>query len=158
MSAATATVTTDDLLTIDAMGVGDLPFIVETWLRSFQNSPRGLRTEDYWTVQRTLCERLLGSAETLVMRPRDWDEGIVGWLCGERRGAEHIVHYAYVQNGGRDKRHPGYRRMGIASRLIAEQRGDATNLSYTHLRPPHCAMLERRGYVYDRGKLPRNKR
>lgn len=145
MFVSAAITDTLSLLTIDVMSEWDIPFVLDSWLKSFQNSPRGLRMDDYWKDQRATCERLLGSTETLVMRPKDWPEGIVGWLCGERRGSTHIVHYAVTK---RD-----YRRLGVCKALLKEQAQSCTRHAFTHLRPPHSVFLERLGYVYDRGLI-----
>lgn len=134
-----------DQLTIDAMSPGDYAFILDSWLRSFKNSPRGHRMDDYFVSQRKTCETLLASADVLVVRPSDWPEGIAAWICGERRGERYVLHYVYVKKA--------VQRKGLAAALVKEQQGDATQLSYTHLRPPFSLFLERREFSYDRGLI-----
>jgi hypothetical protein len=147
LSQVAANIAASGLLVTDKMRDHDEAFVYETWLRGFQNSPRGLRTDDYWASQRAVIDALLGQSEVLVMRPGDWAEGIVGWICAERRSSTHAVHAFFTK---RD-----FRRMGVAKTLLAQSRGEEVfaNLVYTHLRPPHTRWLERIGYHYDRGQL-----
>jgi hypothetical protein len=130
---------------IDVMQPCDFSYLLDSWLKGFKNSPRGVRTENYWTSQRAVCEKLLGSAETLIFRPKGWPEGIMGWLCGERQGSAHVVHFCVTKKAMRSA--------GICTALLKEQAGDATSFVYTHLRPPYSLTLEHRGYSYDRGRI-----
>ena len=134
-----------ETFTLRAMEPCDYSFILDSWLRSFKNSPRGCRLEDYWTSQRKTCEHLLGTTDVLIASPKDWPEGILGWICGETQGETCVVHYVYSKKA--------VQKMGLASFLVFELRGPSPKLAYTHLRPPFSLFIERLGGHYDRGLI-----
>lgn len=131
---------------------GDLSFVYSSWLRSYRASREGQQiTHDqrYYAMQHCLVEHLIGRGTVLVARPGDWDEGIVGWVCGEPTTEARIVHYVYVKKP--------YRKHGLARALtdrLSEQFGDRHEYTiFTHRAEPFTSAVKRWGWHFDPGYL-----
>lgn len=100
--------------------------------------------KDYAARQHARIETFMQRGATFVMlRPTDWDEGIVGYACGECVRDTNVFHWAYVKSA--------YRKEGVARALLAQLaseafRDDLSTGVYTHLRKPYTPALERRGF------------
>lgn len=116
------------MLQIRPATASDLPFILDSWCRSFRDSPYAgvIRNDDFHRVQRSTIAGLLGRGARVLVAAEPTTGRILGWLAHE--GTE-LLHYAYVKRP--------FRRLGVARRLL-----EAAGLSrgrYTHR--THCDWL-----------------
>ena len=92
--------------------VTDLPYIHQTWIRSYKSAPRSRRMDpnEYWCRQSVTIEKCLQSSSILVARMagKDAPDTILGWICF----AGDVLHYVYVRKV--------FRNQGVASGLLAE--------------------------------------
>jgi GNAT superfamily N-acetyltransferase len=75
----------------------------------------GMRTEDYFELQRERIGRILSRGSSVVVaypESANTPNVIAAWACHDANPA--ILHYVYVR--------PFYRRNGLATRLIGERR------------------------------------
>ncbi len=143
----------------------DLPFVVDTWRRSFADSDyashvtphdaahmgqcgacgawairtqagKTLSSREYWTGQLSLIQRLVSGCTTMVC---DSDDGILdGFSCYAL--SPPTIHYVYVRRSARGK--------GVARALLSELSRE-TSIVYTHrTRQLRGARLPR-GLSYD---------
>ena len=92
--------------------VTDMPYIHQTWIRSYKSAPHCRRMEiaDYWCGQTVVIQRCLLESNVLVARMagEDAPDTILGWACF----AGDVLHYVYVRKA--------FRNHGVASQLLAE--------------------------------------
>lgn len=92
---------------------GDMPFILDSWQRSFSRSPfAGVVPNSKWMeTARTLVSALLARGAKLVVacNPEDEDQ-ILGWACAEEDDRKCVVHYVYVKDP--------YRKDGLSTELL----------------------------------------
>lgn len=135
---------------IDVATGSDMPFVMRSWLMSWRHSEvtRTMPGDAYYDWQRKRIDGLLPRCVVLVARPDDWDQGILGWLCGEVVPEGSVVHYVYVKRRSR--------REGIATALLQQLVDTAPAYAFTHRRHPYHRWLESRGFVH-RPKLARSR-
>ncbi len=114
----------------------DVPFIFNSWLRCFRNSPptMGCPNPVYFAQHHKLLEGLCKRA-TIVVASNDKDLGqIYGYLCCEKIEGSLVVHFMYVKET--------FRELGIG-RMLMETQGwtKETPIFYTH-RSRICNQLE----------------
>lgn len=111
---------TDDIFQLRPVQPGDMGFIVNSWVRSYENSPfaRALGPA-YLNLQDTIAKRIIAKEATLVLCLSDDPETIVGWACT----GENVVHYVYVKSA--------WRKRGLAKRLLAPYMG-RSDVAFTH--------------------------
>lgn len=128
---------TTDPFRITDMQTDDRAFMLSTWLRSFAESRAGEKLGlEYWARARDIAETLLVSCDVRVLRPTDYDRGIVAWACANPDTGR--LHFAYTKRP--------FRRLGLAWRVIRAH-GELTH--FTHARDPQTRFLKRAGMVYD---------
>jgi GNAT superfamily N-acetyltransferase len=136
---------TSDIITFDVRPAKptDMAFVFDSWLKSYRyridrpaaeshRCPRckrmpprdingaaaveGMRTSDYFDVQRDRIVRLLSRGSTVVVafpdEPVRSPDVIAAWACYD--ALPEVLHYVYVDDF--------YRRKGLARRLIGERR------------------------------------
>jgi GNAT superfamily N-acetyltransferase len=126
----------------------DEALIMSSWLRSYRNSATGRQVSldsQYFAWQHALASALVRRGTTIVARPGSWDEGIVGWVCGERRGDRAVLHYVYVKQA--------YRKAGMGLALCEALTNALDSPSgpviYTHDRRPYSQAARKRGWLFD---------
>ena len=83
---------------IDQMHVTDRPFVLDSWLRSYE--PEGLKGHErakYYRNERVVAERCISHGRTMVATIPGPERQIVGWCCMQP-GEPPIVHYVYVKS------------------------------------------------------------
>lgn len=101
---------------------GDLPFIVDSWMRSYSKSVTVARPI-YDRFQRELIERLLKASTVLVACNSESPSQLFGYVVAQRRGAVVVLHYVYVKQI--------FRHFGIAAALLSHV-GAQGRCQYTH--------------------------
>lgn len=107
---------------------GDAPFVIKSWLRSFNEH---LRPEDrrcgYWDAHKEVIADLLTAGALLVAHDAADDNAILGFACGEPRLDMLVLHYVYTKRE--------HRRKGVARALVTElrTRTKAPTVVVTHL-------------------------
>lgn len=128
---------------------GDHASIFSDWLRSARSAAtyRGIPSVVYFYWGHLMVEALLADVGVtwLVACASDDPTKIYGWLCGQRAdaasGDQAIVHYVYVKKL--------YRRVGIASRLMAALESNATVLVATSMSESGKALLHDRTHIFN---------
>jgi GNAT superfamily N-acetyltransferase len=91
----------------------DVPFIKDSWLKSFRDSPwAGCVSNNMYTeVYNDTVEQLWGrGAEVWVACAAHDHAKILGWICVEAVPGGRATHYLYIKDP--------YRRKGLASSLL----------------------------------------
>jgi hypothetical protein len=110
----------------------DVPFILDSWLRSFRSSPWAgvVRNDDYHETYRRTVEGLLARGARIRVLAEEADPArIVAWCASEQADGAPVVHYLLTRPGGR------WRRRGAARHLLAELGGPG----YYTFRTPDAA-------------------
>lgn len=106
----------------------DIPFLTDSWLKSFQGSyhVKKLPAWLYRQQHHKIVTQLLARSLVLVACDEAAPNVIWGWTCAEMINDTLVVHYTYVKEA--------FRGFGIASKLIAELLAHETPeaLVYTH--------------------------
>lgn len=124
----------------------DRDFIFHSWLQSYRRSPATHAMADYpyYLTQQKTAERLVARSRVAVVRPVDWPEGVIGWVCAEQQDSAFVLHYGYVKGRYRATRTRGPSFFwGLVESM--EPRGE---LLFTHLRPPFTNTLTKHGYSH----------
>lgn len=90
----------------------DLPFILDSWLKGYRESPflKHIPGSVYWAEQRAVCTRLLAGHGAIIASPDGAEDEIAGWLCGHgNSNGDIIIHWCHVK--------PIYRKAGVAKWL-----------------------------------------
>lgn len=107
---------TQPAITIGLATDQEMPFVLDTWARSFRKAPRNRRmpTKAFHAWNRPRMQKALRNAHVLVARDPDNQTFIYGWIAVEFRadqaGDLFVTHYCYV-------RQP-FQRQGVATRLL----------------------------------------
>ncbi len=105
-------------LTIRTSTAQDLPFIWNSWLKSYRDNngqAKAVASETYFTEHRALVGALCKRSAILIACAADYPEQIYGYAVFEAfAGPMLVLHYVYVKRT--------YRRFGIASELVAKAR------------------------------------
>jgi hypothetical protein len=106
----------------------DVPFIFNSWLRSFRNGTlcRGVDNTIYFTEHHKLIERLLKTAKVQVAADANDIANILGWLCYEEIDGIFTVHYIYTKHT--------FRCLGVMRQLMKDTGHDFTTAGiHTHM-------------------------
>ena len=87
--------------------IADIPFIFNSWLKSYRDSPsvRNIPNSIYFEAQHKLIEGVLGSPtlNIWVACQHDKEEQIFGYLVAEKMAEDMVIHFAYVKFPERGK-------------------------------------------------------
>jgi hypothetical protein len=134
---------------------GDIPFITNSWLKSFRDAPyvTSCPNNVYFGSQHRLIEQLIPRSVVLVACNEDDPDQILGWIAAEvlalnaedeSQGKGLVIHYCYVKRT--------FRQVGLARRLWATlvTTEEPVVTMYTH-RTMACKRLglTQRGIVYN---------
>lgn len=97
-------------IVIRAMAPGDLPLILDSWVRTSRSADPWIPTRTHDVALGRHLERLTASCPIWVAANREDSERILGWICADPRSC--VLHWVWV-------REP-WRRAGIASALVAQ--------------------------------------
>lgn len=115
------------LFVVRGPGEEDLPFIFNSWLKSFRDSPQvqGVPNTLYYAEQHALIGQLLKDSYVLIACNPDDPGQIYGYAvgCAKPEPDHSVLHWVYVK-------HP-FRNFGIAKALVHDVCGDRP-LYYTH--------------------------
>ena len=108
---------------------GDLPFIYNSWLKSYRDSPavRSVPNSIYFAEHHNNLEGILSSALTEVWVACDAEDesNIRGYVVVEHEGDCEVVHWVYVKQP--------YRQSGVARALLKCALSDSElPVFYTH--------------------------
>jgi hypothetical protein len=79
---------------------GDLPFILNSWLRSYRRSVSDVPGWFYWSRQKALILALLERSYTVVACDPDDPDVVYGFAVVESDGHTfHALHWAHVKHG-----------------------------------------------------------
>lgn len=96
----------------------DIPMVFDSYLKSWRISKFAGTVPNhlYFDAQRVLLEDLIArGAKVVVAYPKDHEDIILGWACGELKEGKTVLHYAYVKDP--------YLGLGIAESLLARLPG-----------------------------------
>ena len=105
----------------------DLPFVIQTWLRSNRRGPfgSGLTEREYYDTHDPLVRRLLKEETTVIAHPPDSDDEIMGYVCfGDK-----AIHFIYVKSL--------YRRLGVGWELLDATGRKRDEVIPVTTAPPH---------------------
>lgn len=106
-----------ELISLRTVEPGDMPFVWDSWLRSYRESPwAGVIPNNLYreVTQAVITElRARGAIITLAVRRDDPNE-ILGYVCHERVPGGVAVHYVFIKDA--------VRRQGLASELLSHAR------------------------------------
>lgn len=88
----------------------DTSYVYSTWLQSYRNELRAMRTSSYFALQQLRVAALLARSKLLVLHPAEADLVIAAWVVRD----EETIHYVYVRHEHRNR--------GLASSLVAGAR------------------------------------
>lgn len=106
------------ILDVRARIDSDIPFITNSWLKSYREEMRFVGNDVYYANHHALIERLWEAPECVWLVacwPKD-PRFIMGWLCAEASDKGPIIHYAYVRHSAAEAEN--LRRLGIATRMV----------------------------------------
>lgn len=91
----------------------DLPFIFNSWLRSFRNSSfcRYVDNTIYFTEHHKLVEKILKRSTVKIACSPQNPEDVYGYICHENIDGFFVLHYAYTKQS--------FRNLGIFRALLA---------------------------------------
>lgn len=102
-----------EIVAFRPMAPGDVNFVLDSWLRSYRESPWAGCTPNnvFFQVYHEAIEGLLarGAKVEVACAKHDPDK-ILGWICSEAVKGGSCVHFTYIKDP--------YRRMGLATELI----------------------------------------
>lgn len=89
----------------------DVPFIFNSWLKSFRNGsfPKGTDNSIYFTEQHKLIERLLKTCSVKIAADPKDPQNIFGYIVFEQIDGIWVFHYAYTKHS--------FRALGVAREL-----------------------------------------
>ena len=133
------------LFVLRQVETADLPFIYNSWLKSYRDAPAvaGIPNTLYYQGQHALIERLLKDSVVVVACSSDDPSQIMGYGVGEVQPSpgRTVLHWLYVK-------HP-FRGFGIMRSLEGALVNKASQVFYTH-RVKSCDRLMRsRPYVFN---------
>lgn len=115
-------------LTFRAAGAEDLPFVMDSWGRSYRRGNKAfsaLSPDDFHRFHRPIRERILGRAHCLIVAGETEPWLILGWIVHESIPSSEILHYVYVRDTFK-------REFGLAHQLV-NRAIKKTPCAYTHL-------------------------
>ncbi len=106
-----------------------LSFVFATWLRNYKHSSqfaRKIKNATFFKWHHLVIERIFDRPNTLVLiaTPQGESEPILGYAVLEAQDGTPVIHYVYVKDD--------FRRMGIATKLIAASRLPLDRAVFTH--------------------------
>jgi len=140
-----------------AITAAEMDMLYHSWLNSYRKT--SLKTREapddvFEREQRKLIARMLKRPTVVVacaVDPED-DTNVYGWLAGELRSYELVVHYAFTKKS--------FRRFGVMNSLLSAFRnGSSKPLYYTHWThhsdkiAPHYAAIYNPWMVFAEEKL-----
>lgn len=133
------------LYTLRAVETQDIPFIYNSWLKSYRDSATvaGVPNTIYYGEHHRVIEKILNSAGTLVTVAVNSDDlaQIFGYIVGRKLDTVNVIDWLYVK-------HP-FRGHGIGKALEAIFATAPTPVHYTH-RVKHAErVLKSRNYIYN---------
>jgi GNAT superfamily N-acetyltransferase len=106
-------------VTLEPMRPDDLPFVKDSWVRSYDPGLTGIEAVRYIKTQRAFVDRLVQNVVTVARHGSQ----LCGWLCSGGSPLPRID-YIYVKSI--------FRGQDIASALLENSLGDATEALYSH--------------------------
>jgi len=123
---------------IREMETQDIPFVFNSWLKSYANSPtvKFVDRTIYFNEQHKVIERILVKQKTLIACDKDSPDNIFGYICFGELQNVFVVHYLYVKNIDR--------KLGIARQLLEATKHDfSTVFAFTHFTYAGLAVAEK---------------
>lgn len=101
----------------------DVPFIFNSWLKSFQSSARSISAPIYFEFQHKVIEQILKRSQVSVLCSASDPNELYGYLVHEMVQSVPVLHYAYIKHS--------FRRMGLLNILLAKAL-NSKSAFYTH--------------------------
>ena len=124
-------------IAVRPMREDDLPFLTDSWLRSFREGNFGVPHDEYFETQRRVIKSLLRQSKAAIAcDPNDADQvfGYVVWHA--RQEGKPLVHWCFVK-------HP-FRRFGVCRHLMKVVDPEKRGVLLTH-RSIHYPELAKAG-------------
>lgn len=124
-------------LIIRPMQPGDVPLVLNSWLKSYRDCPAtwGTANDVYFRTQKAVISKLLSRCNVAIACDPDDAEQIFGWLAWEDGEKDIVVHYIYVKSL--------FQRMGVASRLWESAAPGSREVVATHVGPDSNALKDK---------------
>ena len=124
----------------------DVPFILDSWIRSFRESPWAgcVPNNQFYDVTRSAIEGLLERGAKLVVACSRVDsDQILGWACTEKVRGGDAAHFVYVKDP--------YRRRGLATELLNHGTANpqAQDRKFYTFRTRCASYFSRHGWVHE---------
>lgn len=123
----------------------DVGAVLSSWLRSYADDrPRGLAASLYYAEQQALAKAIMARKDAVTLCAVDPESSwhLFGWLCGEHRGEQPVVHYAYTFEK--------FRRQGIFEALLGRfLDGSTVRPLYTHRTHTGKTLAEKFGGTFN---------
>lgn len=115
-----ASKTADLAVLVRPAEAADIPFIFNSWLRSFRTGSlcANVANSIYFVEHHKVLEKLLKRSEVLVACEPSDPTNIYGYLCYEKIQDIFVLHYAYVKHT--------FRQLGVANSLLEKTGCDFT--------------------------------
>lgn len=140
--------------TIRPIEEGDIPFIYNSWLKSYRDAPavRTVPNHIYYTEHHEIIENILKSpySETLVACSVENPDILYGYATGEHFEGLAVVHWVYCKQE--------WRRKGVAGALLRQlvERSAGKPIQYSHFTRFIKKLKEDHDITYNPYALPRN--
>lgn len=109
----------------------DVPFIFNSWLKSYRNSHLGSKINStiFNTEHHKIIEKLLKHSQTIIAHPSDDSSQIMGYICASYIESNLVIHYIYIKHN--------FRSLGIGKMLLAAFHNNKDMpILYTHHTKP----------------------
>lgn len=122
----------------------DVPFIFNSWLRSYKESyfAKGIAGSIYYTEHHKLIEQLLKSCTVYIACDNSDSSSIFGYICAEEIDGIFVTHFIYVKET--------YRKLGVATMLVKHfgvTPGEKASI-YTHKTKIGHSIAEKKHFIY----------
>lgn len=102
----------------------DLPFVTDTWLRSYRETNFAVPHDQYMETQRRVIKLLLRSSRIAVACDPDDSDQIFGYAVWRPGPGRPLLHWAFVKQP--------FRRLGVFRRLLTVVDPDSRGVVLTH--------------------------
>lgn len=126
---------------IRAATEADVPFIFNSWLKSYRNSLKTVSNAVYFNGHHKVIEALLATSTVSVACDTSDNTQLFGYLVHEEVDGVVIVHYAYVK-------HP-FRKLGILKQLLGSANIIGKSGFYTHQTSGATKLADKMNFVFN---------
>lgn len=120
----------------------DIPFIFNSWLKSYRGSAatKTISNAVYYQFQHKLIESLLRRCTVLVLCEAGDTNQLLGYLVFETVEGIPVLHYCYIKHS--------FRKLSLCNKLL-QQIDLSKGAFYTHETPNSMRMCAKKGLIYN---------